>query len=186
MPAFTVTALSARLTRAPRVVVVTRHHSGVTPAIKLLESRKVVHRTASYDHDSSAESYGNEAAEVLGIDPTLVFKTLLASVDDRLVVAVVPVTGMLDLKALARAAKGKKAVMADPTVAERTTGYVVGGISPLGQRKRLPTFVDDSALALDEMYVSGGRRGLEIVLAPEDLVAVLDATTATLASRHSS
>ncbi|MEZ5375600.1 MAG: Cys-tRNA(Pro) deacylase [Acidimicrobiales bacterium] len=155
----------------------------MTPAIKLLESRKIAHRTVSYDHDPSAASYGTEAAETLGIDPSIVFKTLLANVDTTLVVAVVPVTGMLDLKALARAARGKKATMADPAVAERTTGYVVGGISPLGQRKRLPTFVDESALGLDEMYVSGGRRGLEIVLAPPDLIAILGATTGPIAAQ---
>lgn len=182
VPVLTVTALSARLTRAPRVVVVIRHHSEVTPAIKLLEARKVAHRTVSYDHDPAADSYGNEAAEALGIDPSLVFKTLLTTVDAQLVVAVVPVSSMLDLKALARAAAAKKAVMADPTLAERTTGYVLGGISPLGQRKQLPTFIDESALALDEIYVSGGRRGLEIALAPTDLVAVLDATTAPIAA----
>ncbi len=163
-------------------MVVDWHHNQVTPAIKLLESRKIAHRTVSYDHDPAAASYGTEAAEVLGIDPSLVFKTLLANLDSSLVVAVVPVTGMLDLKALARTAKGKKAVMADPAAAERSTGYVVGGISPLGQRKRLPTFIDESALDLDEMYVSGGRRGLEIVLAPADLIAVLGATTGPIAT----
>jgi Cys-tRNA(Pro)/Cys-tRNA(Cys) deacylase len=154
----------------------------VTPAVKLLEQRKVAHRVVSYHHDPSAASYGTEAAELLGVDPAHVFKTLLAQVDTTLVVAVVPVTGQLDLKALARAAKGKKATMADPGVAERTTGYVVGGISPLGQRKRLATYIDDSALALDELYVSGGRRGLEIALAPADLVSVLGATVAPLAA----
>ncbi len=163
-------------------MVVGWHHTPVTPAIKLLESRKIAHRTMSYDHDPAAASYGTEAAEALGIDASIVFKTLLASVDSNLVVAVVPVTGMLDLKALARVAKAKKASMADPAVAERSTGYVVGGISPLGQRKQLATFIDESALALTEMYVSGGRRGLEIVLAPTDLVAVLNATTAPIAT----
>ena len=163
-------------------MVVGWHHSPVTPAIKLLQSRKVVHRTVSYDHDPSAASYGTEAATALGLDPSVVFKTLLATVDGILIVAVVPVTGMLDLKALARAANAKKATMADPVVAERSTGYVVGGISPLGQRKQLPTFIDESALAHDEIYVSGGRRGLEIVLAPADLAAVLGAVTAPIAA----
>ncbi len=158
------------------------HHRHVTPAIKQLEKSKIAHRTVSYEHDPSNASYGTEAAETLGLDPQVVFKTLLATVDGTLVVAVVPVTGMLDLKALARAAKGKKAVMADPAAAERSTGYVVGGISPLGQRKRLATFVDESALELDEMFVSGGRRGLEIALAPTDLVEVLRATTAPIGS----
>ncbi len=163
-------------------MVVGWHHNQVTPAIKLLESRTIAHRTVSYDHDPTATGYGTEAAEVLGLDPSVVFKTLLATVDAALVVAVVPVTGMLDLKALARVAGGKKAVMADPAVAERSTGYVVGGISPLGQRKRLATFVDESALTLDELYVSGGRRGLEIALAPTDLIAVLDAITGPIAT----
>lgn len=162
------------------------HHRHVTPAIKQLEKAKIAHRTVSYEHDPSNASYGTEAAETLGLDPSEVFKTLLATIhgngDDTLVVAIVPVTGMLDLKALARAAKGKKAVMADPAAAERSTGYVVGGISPLGQRKRLATFVDESALELDEMFVSGGRRGLEIALAPTDLVKVLRATTAPIKS----
>lgn len=133
-----------------------------------------------YDHDPSAASYGTEAAEALGLDPAHVFKTLLASVDDKPVVAVVPVTGQLDLKALAAAAGGKRAVMADPAYAERVTGYVVGGISPLGQRRRLPTFVDDSASTLGTVYVSGGRRGLDIGLSPTDLLKVADASYASI------
>lgn len=130
----------------------------------------------SYDHDPTADSYGEEAVAALGLDPTTVFKTLLAELDGREhVVAVVPVASRLDLKALARSAGAKKATMADPTVAERLTGYVVGGISPLGQKKRLRTFVDDRALDLEEMHVSGGKRGLEIALAPTVLVEVLAA-----------
>lgn len=153
----------------------------MTPATKALDALDIAYRTVSYDHDPAAASYGTEAAEALGIDPDSVFKTLLAEVDGSLVVACVPVSMMLDLKALARAAGGKKAVMADPAVAERTTGYVVGGISPLGQRKRLPTFIDELCEALDEMHVSGGRRGLEIALAPGALVESLGATVAAIA-----
>jgi Cys-tRNA(Pro)/Cys-tRNA(Cys) deacylase len=153
----------------------------VTPAIKLLDRNGITHRVVSYDHDPSAESYGTEAAEALGLDPATVFKTLLADLDggargSETVVAVIPVAHRLDLKALARSAKAKKAAMADPAAAERLTGYVVGGISPLGQKKRLRTFVDSAAVELDEIHVSGGRRGLEIALAPGALVDLLDAT----------
>ncbi|MDH4364123.1 MAG: Cys-tRNA(Pro) deacylase [Acidimicrobiia bacterium] len=156
----------------------------MTPAIKLLEKAEVAHRVIPYRHDPAADSYGLEAAEALGVSPDQVFKTLVATVDGRRhVVAVVPVSTRLDLKAIATAANGKKAAMADPAAAERMTGYVVGGISPLGQRKRLDTFVDDSAQGLDLMYVSGGRRGLDIELAPADLVATLNATYAPIASR---
>ena len=117
---------------------------------------------------------------MLGVTPTRVFKTLLAEVDDVLVVAVVPVSGSLDLKALARAASGKRAVMAATSRAERATGYVVGGISPLGQRKRLPTVVDESAFAHPTIYVSAGRRGLDIELSPHELVRLTKAATATI------
>ncbi len=154
----------------------------MTPAVVVLRQRKVPHRIVSYDHDPARSSYGTEAAEALGLDPAVVFKTLMADVDGTLVVAVVPVTGSLDLKALARAAGGKKASMADPAAAERSSGFVLGGISPLGQRKRLATFVDDSAMTLGEIYVSAGRRGVEIALAPDDLVDALGATVAPLAA----
>lgn len=153
----------------------------MTPAIKLLERQKIAHRVVSYEHDPNAESYGEEAAEALGLAPSSVFKTLLAELDgSETVVAVLPVAHRLDLKALARSAKAKKATMADPAAAERLTGYVVGGISPLGQKKRLRTFVDASATELDEIHVSGGRRGLEIALAPTALVDLLGATVGTL------
>ncbi len=152
----------------------------MTPAVVLLRQRKIPHRVVDYDHDPGTSSYGDEAAEALGLDPAVVFKTLMADVDGTMVVAVVPVTGSLDLKGLARAAGGKKASMADPGKAERSSGYVLGGISPLGQRKRLATYLDDSALTLDELYVSAGRRGLEIALAPIDLITTLDATVAPL------
>lgn len=155
-----------------------RATAGGTPATVALTRAGVAFEVRAYEHDPSAPSYGLEAAQVLGVEPERVFKTLLADVDGRLVVAVVPVSGQLDLKALAAAVGGKKASMADPTVAERTTGYVVGGISPVGQRKALPTVLDASALAHATILVSGGRRGLDLELAPADLVAVTGATTA--------
>jgi Cys-tRNA(Pro)/Cys-tRNA(Cys) deacylase len=153
---------------------------GGTPATVALTKAGVEFTLHPYDHDPAASSYGAEAAEALGLDPGHVFKTLLAAVDGRLVVAVVPVTGQLDLKALAAAVGGKKAVMADPADAERTTGYVVGGISPVGHRRRLPTVIDDSAATLPTVYVSGGRRGLDIGLSPQDLLAVTGGTTARI------
>ena len=147
-----------------------------TPATTLLTRQKVTHRVHAYDHDPKAPSYGAEAAAALDIEPARCFKTLVADADGALTVAVVPVSGSLDLKALARAVGAKRAAMADPALAERTTGYVVGGISPLGQRKRLPTVVDESALDFATVFVSAGRRGLDIELAPSDLVALTGAT----------
>ena len=134
-----------------------------------------------YEHTAGAPSYGGEAADALGLSHDEVFKTLVARVDGRLVTAVVPVSGSLDLKALAAAVGGKKAVMAEPADAERATGYVVGGISPLGQRSPMPAVVDDSVLALDAVFVSAGRRGLQVRLAPADLLRVSGARTAPLA-----
>jgi Cys-tRNA(Pro)/Cys-tRNA(Cys) deacylase len=154
--------------------------SGGTPATAALERAGVPFTLHPYEHDHAASSYGLEAAEKLGLDPGAVFKTLLAEVDGQLVVAIVPVSGQLDLKALASALGGKKAAMADPAAAQRTTGYVVGGISPLGQRKRLPTVVDASALDREIFYVSGGKRGLDLGLAPTDLVTLLDATVSPI------
>jgi Cys-tRNA(Pro)/Cys-tRNA(Cys) deacylase len=145
-----------------------------------LERAGVAFTLHPYDNDPAAASYGHEAAEQLGLDPGAVFKTLLTEVDGSLVVGVVPVSGQLDLKALAAAAGGKKAVMADPAAAERTTGYVVGGISPIGQKKRLTTVVDESALDRPTIYVSGGKRGLDLGLAPQDLVDLLGATVAPI------
>ena len=153
-----------------------------TPATVALTRAGVPFGVHTYDHDPAASSYGLEAATALGLDPASVFKTLLADVDGALVVAVVPVTGQLDLKALAAAVGGKKAVMADPARAERTTGYVVGGISPIGQKKPLPTVVDASALEHQTVYVSAGRRGADLSLTPADLVMVTAATTATIAA----
>jgi Cys-tRNA(Pro)/Cys-tRNA(Cys) deacylase len=148
----------------------------------LLTRRKVAHKLHAYPHDPRAASFGTEAATALGIDPGRCFKTLVAEVDDGLVVAVVPVSGSLDLKALAAARGGKRGAMADPNSAERTTGYVVGGISPLGQRKRLPTVVDSAAVDLPTMFVSAGRRGLEVELSPADLVRLTGATVAPIAA----
>lgn len=146
-----------------------------------LERAGVAFSVHTYDHDPGTASYGLEAADQLGLDPSSVFKTLLAEVDRSLVVGIVPVSGQLDLKALAAAVGGKRAAMADPAVAERTTGYVVGGISPLGQRKRLQTVLDESATRLETVYVSGGRRGLDLGLEPHDLVRLLGATVAPIA-----
>jgi Cys-tRNA(Pro)/Cys-tRNA(Cys) deacylase len=135
-----------------------------------------------YTHDPKSESYGLEASEALGIPPERVFKTLVAAVDGTLTVGVVPVHRQLDLKALAAAAGGKKAVMAEVAAAERATGYVAGGISPVGQKKRLPVIVDESALTLDTILCSAGRRGLEIEIAPADLVTSVSAVVARIAS----
>lgn len=154
--------------------------AGGTPATVALTRAGVAFSEHHYTHDPGAASYGAEAAEVLGLDPARVLKTLFASVDGRLVVGIVPVAGQLDLKALAAAVGGKKAVMADPAAAERATGYVVGGISPVGQKRSHPTVLDESAMAFDEVYVSGGRRGLDLGLAPADLVRVTGATVAAI------
>jgi Cys-tRNA(Pro)/Cys-tRNA(Cys) deacylase len=157
-----------------------RRPSVGTPATVALERAGVTFTVHAYDHDPRSTSYGLEAADALGLDPDRVFKTLLADVDGELVVAVVPVSGQLDLKALAAVLGGKRAAMADPAVAERTTGYVVGGISPIGQRKRLRTVVDETAVTRPAVYVSGGRRGVDLGLDPSDLVRVLDAHVARI------
>lgn len=153
----------------------------MTPAVVAAQRAKADFALHEYEHDPSAASYGLEAAEKLGVDPGRLFKTLVASVDGRLAVAVVPVAGSLDLKALADALGGKRAAMADVAEAERATGYVTGGISPLGQRRRLPTVVDASALRWESVYVSAGKRGLQISLAPADLVRLCGARTAEIA-----
>lgn len=152
-----------------------------TPATVALVKAKVEFTTHAYEHDPAAKSYGLEAAELLGLAPEQVFKTLLVEVDGKLTVGVVPVDKQLDLKAIAAAAGGKKAVMADPAAAERTTGYVVGGISPIGQKRALPTVVDSTATDHPTVYVSGGRRGLDIGLSPADLITVTKARTAPIA-----
>ena len=151
-----------------------------TPATVALTKANVPFTAHGYEHDPAAGSFGTEAAEALGVVPERVFKTLLAEVDGKLTVAVVPVSGSLDLKALASAVGGKKAAMADPAAAERSTGYVLGGISPLGQRKPLRTVVDESALEFDTVFCSGGRRGFEVELAPADLVRLTAAVTASI------
>ena len=138
----------------------------MTPALDLLKKARAEHHVHSYEHDPKAASYGLEAAEKLGLEPARVFKTLLAATEKHeLLVAVVPVAGSLDLKALAQAAGAKKCEMADPAAAQRSTGYLLGGISPLGQKKRLRTFIDQSAQPLTTLFVSAGRRGLEVELA---------------------
>jgi len=152
-----------------------------TPATVALTKAKAEFSTHAYEHDPAAKSYGLEAAEALGLAPEQVFKTLLVEVDGKLTVGVVPVDKQLDLKAIAAAAGGKKAVMADPAAAERTTGYVVGGISPIGQKRALPTVVDSTASDHPTVYVSGGRRGLDIGLSPADLITVTNARTAAIA-----
>lgn len=142
----------------------------MTPAIDLLKKAKAEHKVHAYTHDPKAPSYGLEAAEKLNLDPARVFKTLLAATEKgELLVAVVPVAGSLDLKSLAHAAGAKKAEMADPNQAQRATGYLVGGISPLGQKKRLRTFIDSTAKAFPSIHVSAGRRGLEVELSAETL-----------------
>jgi len=153
---------------------------GGTPATVALEAAGVAFTVHAYDHDPAAASYGGEAAQALGVGAERVFKTLVADVDGTLTVGVVPVSGQLDLKALAAAVGGKRAAMADPAAAERSSGYVLGGISPLGQRRALRTVVDDSALAHPTVFVSAGRRGLEVELTPADLVALTGARTAPI------
>lgn len=153
-----------------------------TPAVTALERAGVTHTLHHYDHDPASPSYGLEAADALGVDPGRVFKTLVATSGDRLVVGVVPVVTTLDLKLLARAVGAKRAQLADPADAERATGYVLGGISPLGQKRRLTTVIDDSATYWPTIYCSGGRRGFEIELHPADLVRLTGATVAPIGS----
>ena len=152
-----------------------------TPATVALTRAGIAFRALSYEHDPRAAAYGLEAAEKLGLDPDRVFKTLLASVDGALAVGIVPVAMQLDLKALAQALGGKRAEMADPALAERKTGYVVGGISPIGQKALLPTVLDESAILAETIFVSGGRRGLDLELAPDDLLAVTGGRYAPIA-----
>ena len=157
-----------------------RKGAGGTPATVALTRAGVPFTLHPYEHDPRAESFGLEAAEALGVPPERVFKTLLAEAGGRLVVGIVPVTGQLDLKALARAVGAPKATMADPVAAERSTGYVVGGISPVGQKRALSTVLDDSALRHETVFVSGGRRGLDLELTPADLVRATGAATAPI------
>jgi Cys-tRNA(Pro)/Cys-tRNA(Cys) deacylase len=154
-----------------------------TPAVRTLDQAKAAYSLHEYDAADGGDGhgYGEVAVAALGADPAQVFKTLVAQVDGALTVAVVPVSGQLDLKALAAAVGGRKAAMADPAAAERSTGYVRGGISPLGQRKALPTVVDASALSFPTVLVSAGRRGLQLELAPAELVRLTRARTAAIA-----
>ncbi|RMB87251.1 Cys-tRNA(Pro) deacylase [Streptomyces shenzhenensis] len=157
-----------------------KKQQGGTPATVALAAAGVAHTVHAYEHDPAHPSYGEEAAEALGVSADRVFKALVADVDGTLTVAVVPVAGSLDLKALASAVGGKRATMADPALAERTTGYVRGGISPLGQRKKLRTVLDESASAHATVCVSAGRRGLEVELSPGDLAALTGAVRAPI------
>lgn len=153
----------------------------MTPAIDLLKKHRAAHRVHAYDHDPKAASYGLEAVEKLALQPEQVFKTLLAASErNELVVAIVPVAGTLDLKALAQAAGVKKCEMADPSQAQRATGYLLGGISPLGQKKRLRTFIDNTAQQVESVFVSAGRRGLEVELTARVLAELTNATFAAI------
>ena len=162
----------------------TKPDAGGTPATVALVQAGLRFTAHQYAHDAAhagaAVGYGLEAADKLGLDPDQVFKTLLADADGSLVVAIVPVSGQLDLKALAAAVGAKKAVMADPKLAERKTGYIVGGISPIGQKTRLRTVLDETAELFDSVFVSGGRRGFDLELSPADLITVTDAVVAAI------
>lgn len=164
-----------------------KHRSSATPAVHALTEAGVPFEELPYEHDPAARSYGDEAAEALGLDPASVFKTLVVSLDHGgHGVCVVPVAARADLKAAAAALGAKKAQLADPADVHRLTGYVLGGVSPLGQRTTLPTVVDESAADLERVYVSGGRRGLDVGLAPQDLTRLTGAVLAPVAAplRH--
>ena len=157
----------------------------MTPAIDLAKKKKIIHTLHQYQHDSSGlsngESYGQEAANKLGINSEQIFKTLVVILENKeLVVAVIPVASMLSMKQIAKAAKAKKAQMAERHSVERSTGYVLGGVSPLGQKKRLRTFIDSSAEGFETIFISAGKRGLEIELNPSDLAQLLNADTTKL------
>ena len=156
-----------------------------TPATLALTRAQIPYAVRAYDHDPAAGSYGLEAAQALGVEPARVFKTLLVDTGDGLAVGIVPVDATLDLKAVAAALGVKKVAMAEPAAAERSSGYVVGGISPIGQKRALPTVLDDSASGHQSVLVSGGRRGLDLELTPADLVRATGATLAPVARRTS-
>jgi Cys-tRNA(Pro)/Cys-tRNA(Cys) deacylase len=159
---------------------VARNSAG-TPATVVLTKAGISFSAHTYEHDPRSTSYGLEAAQLLGLDPASVFKTLIVNVDGDATVAVVPVNCSLDLKLIAAARGGRRAELADPTVAQRLTGYVIGGISPIGQKRALPTVLDVSASSLPTIYVSGGRRGFDIGIAPEDLIAATRGSYAAIA-----
>ena len=161
----------------------TKRSGGGTPATVTLDRAGITYRALTYAHDPAVASYGMEAAAALGMPPERVFKTLLVDTDRGLGVGIVPVDTLLDLKAVAAALGVKKATMADPQVAQRTTGYVVGGISPVGQKKALPTVLDESATRFGTVLVSGGKRGLDLELSPQDLLTVTRGSTAPIARR---
>ena len=153
----------------------------MTPAVNIAKKAKIAYTLHSYTHDPASASYGEEASEKLGIPADRVFKTLVVQIDSReLVVAVIPVSSMLSMKQIAKAAGGKKAQMAVGADVERSSGYILGGVSPLGQKKRLRTFIDETAHSFSTIYVSAGRRGLEIELSPNDLVKITDARMVAL------
>jgi len=154
----------------------------MTPAINDLERAGIAFSVHEYERGDDLHDFGLEAAAKLGLDPDQVFKTLLVTVDGDQAVAIVPVSTKLALKAVGRALAAKRVEMCDPAVAERITGYVRGGISPFGQKKRLPTVVDEMATVFDVIYVSGGKRGLDIGVAPADLIGHLDAVVADIAA----
>jgi Cys-tRNA(Pro)/Cys-tRNA(Cys) deacylase len=153
----------------------------VTPAVSALEAAGVAFSIHQYEHDPSVRSFGSEAANVLGLDPDQVFKTLVVIADSDPAVTIVPVSCQLSLKAVGAALGRKRVEMCDPAVAQRVTGYVLGGISPFGQRRLLPTVIDETCQLYDTIYVSGGRRGLDLGVAPADLIRVLKAVMADIA-----
>lgn len=158
----------------------------MTPGINAAKKHKIMHKVHEYNHDHSTESYGLEAAEKMGVAQERVFKTLVVSLDsNELAVAVIPVSSRLSMKLIAKAACAKKAVMADKSDVERSTGYVLGGVSPLGQKKRLKTIIDSSAKIFSTIFVSAGRRGLEIELNPDDLSKLTHATIAKICQQAS-
>lgn len=157
-----------------------KKEAAATPAMVALNEAGIPFAVHEYHHDPDETAFGEEAAAALRLEPERVFKTLVAEVDGQLVVGIVPVAGQLSLKALAAAVGGKRAQMADPKAAEKTTGYVLGGISPIGQRKTLPTVLDDTAVDFGTIFVSGGRRGLDIELTPDNLIAATNARTAPI------
>lgn len=159
-----------------------RRHTAATPGLRALTAAGIAHTVHAYHHDPQVTDFGAEAARALGMDAHRVFKTLIADSTEGLVVTILPVSGRLDLKALARALGRKHLQLADPARAERSSGYVVGGISPFGQRTALPTVLDSSALTLTTILVSAGRRGLDVEVAPSDLVTLLDAVVADITS----